>query len=121
MKRAQRIFLALYSLLLLYCCVWIPWHVKQVSRYAHSEYVRVGYGWLWVGPYREPTVIHNPPEKAASGWEVIAEEDPRSSEADLAATPDFPLIGLRFVAATLIFITASVLMTVFGEAAAKGH
>jgi len=102
MKRLQRILLAAYFLLLVYCCVWIPWHVKQVSRYARAEYVRVGYGWLWAGPYREPVIVHDPPEKTAGGLEIIAEEDPRSGEADLTATPDFPLMGLRFAAATLI-------------------
>jgi hypothetical protein len=41
----QRIVLALYCLLLLYCCVWIPWYIGRPD-----DYLRAGYGWVWAGP-----------------------------------------------------------------------
>jgi hypothetical protein len=46
MNRSQRIVLILYCLLLVYCCVWIPWHVVTEDQ----SNIRVGYGWLWSGP-----------------------------------------------------------------------
>jgi len=46
MNRTQRVILALYFLLVAYCCVWIPWHVRGEPDYS----IRAGYGWAWVGP-----------------------------------------------------------------------
>ncbi len=72
MRRSTRIVLVAYCLLLAYCCLWVPWHIAP-----GTDYIRVGYGWLWVGP-----TTHD-------------------FEGALAA-PDLPLIGLRILALTAI-------------------
>jgi len=46
MTRAQRIVAVLYCLLVVYCCVWVPWvasteGVKDISQ---------GYSWVWSSP-----------------------------------------------------------------------
>jgi hypothetical protein len=77
MNTAQRIILIVYCVLLLYCCLWIPWHIHvYASDYRHFPDQRVGYGWLWAGPI--------------SGWNARY------------ATPDIPLILLRILAVTAI-------------------
>jgi hypothetical protein len=71
MNRSQRIILAFYCLLLVYCSVWIPWQVP--ARHFADGFIHpaenLGYGWL---------------------WDVL----------DSQATPDLHRILLRFVAAT---------------------
>lgn len=82
MNRSQRIVVVLCCLLVVYCCVWIPWHiVAGPANDGATVQVRVGYGWLWSGP---------------AGTEV----DP------LPATPDLSVIGLRLLAATAISAAA---------------
>jgi hypothetical protein len=53
MNRAQRVVLIVYCLLIVYCCVWIPWHA-HVSTTAEHWYaggsIRLGYGWVWAAP-----------------------------------------------------------------------
>jgi hypothetical protein len=46
MTRAQRIIAVLYSLMVVYCCVWVPWHGFR-SEIGEVQY---GYIWLWSGP-----------------------------------------------------------------------
>lgn len=46
MTKAQRIVLIVYCLLVLYCCVWVPWHFVPPDQVQ----VRAGYAWLWIGP-----------------------------------------------------------------------
>jgi hypothetical protein len=76
MNRSQRIVLVLYCLLIVYCCVWIPWHVVTgPMNDGPTDQVRVGYGWLWSGP---------------------------SSAPDPVPSPDLPIIGLRLLAASAI-------------------
>jgi hypothetical protein len=48
MTRAQRITFVVYCLLVVYCCVWVPWHVDLRTR----NDVRLGYTWIWSGPDR---------------------------------------------------------------------
>jgi hypothetical protein len=73
MKRAQRIVVILYCLLLTYCFVWIPWH--EPARHFAEGAIRpaedLGYGWLWAVP-------------------------------DSYAAPDLQRMALRFVAATAV-------------------
>jgi len=72
MNLPQRIVLVIYCLLLVYCCLWIPFHVQTYRQGVGSTgYYRMGYAWLWIGP-------------------------------DRYATPDGPLILLRLVAATAL-------------------
>jgi len=51
MNRSQRIVAVLYCLLVVYCCVWVPWYVIQ---YTHR--IRMGYAWLWAAPSPVGTV-----------------------------------------------------------------
>jgi hypothetical protein len=44
MTRSQRIVVVLYCLLVVYCCVWVPWHVV-----GPEDNYQLGYGWIW-GP-----------------------------------------------------------------------
>lgn len=99
MNKAQRIVLILYCLLLAYCCLWIPWHVKRRS--PEGAYNRTGYGWVWAGPYRSPDVVYDPPLRSSDGLEILGEVDLDPSPLD--AMPDLPRIALRIVAVTSIF------------------
>jgi hypothetical protein len=46
MTRAQRIVLIIYCLLVVYCCVWVPW----VANYGSIKDIHQGYGWVWSPP-----------------------------------------------------------------------
>lgn len=89
MNRPQRIVLILYCVLLLYCCLWIPWQYEAVNH----GYVRLGYAWLWVGPARADIPATAFPFPRAAG-----------------ARPDMPLIGLRLLAATALCAVAFLLI-----------
>lgn len=78
MTKPQRFILTAYCLLLAYCFVWIPWHTTQPM-----ENIRLGYGWLWVGP-------------------------PESVPLSNLAAPDVPLVVLRLLAITVIAAAAIV-------------
>jgi hypothetical protein len=83
MTGLQRSIVILYCLLVVYCCVWIPWRIQvhTPSEWQRpSGYYRAGYGWSWVGP-----------------------RNPQSLRYDSSyAAPDMPLIQLRIVAVTSI-------------------
>lgn len=98
----QRIVLVLYCLLLVYCSLWIPWHVQRGSRFA-STYVRSGYGWLWTGPKQ----YCPPPSEHTATLCNIEDGKPQY---DSYATADLELLALRFTAATAIG-AAAVLLT----------
>jgi hypothetical protein len=72
MTRSERIVLVLYCLLIVLCCIWVPWHIVPPS----DPSVRAGHGWLWSGP---------------SG-----------TDSPLLASPDFPIIGLELLALTVL-------------------
>ena len=79
MNLAQRVVLVISCLLLLYCCLWIPFHMQTYRQGVGSTgYYRMGYAWLWIGP-------------------------------DRYATPDGPLILLRLFAATALSSAAFLL------------
>jgi len=78
MNRAQRIVLILYCLLIICCCVWVPWHIVPPS----DPSVRAGYGWLWSGPSTNPSFT--------------------AAESSQASSPDFPIIGLELFALTVL-------------------
>jgi len=106
MNRAQRIVMLVYCLLLAYCCLWIPWHVKL--GYKPEAYERAGYGWVWAGPYRSPDVVYKPPLRSSgSGLMILGEVDLDPSPLD--ALPDIPRIMLRIVAATSVSAAAFML------------
>lgn|SRR5438552_7050810 len=87
MNRAQRVVLIAYCLLLIYCCLWIPWH-RHVSaaspRWYAGNSIRLGYGWLWIGP------------------RGVGEEG-------VYADPDLYVIALRIGAATAVSASAFLL------------
>jgi hypothetical protein len=79
MAKAQRVVLILYCLLVVYCCVWVPWHVVQSPGSDGFHQWRVGYNWLWSGP-------------------PLGDVD----RGNLYGTPDLAVIGLRLLAATAL-------------------
>jgi hypothetical protein len=79
MNRLSRVILVLYCLCLAYCTIWIPWRNPPGG---HEPYIRLGYGFLWVGPKDS------------------------SSFYDWFATPDIPVIVLRVFALTAIAAAA---------------
>jgi len=46
MTRTQRIAVVLYCLLVVYCCVWVPW----VANTDDMKDIHEGYGWVWNPP-----------------------------------------------------------------------
>jgi hypothetical protein len=99
-NKSQRMIVVTYCLLLAYCCLWVPWHVKL--RYPQGASERAGYGWVWAGPYRSPDVVYNPPRKIpGTDAEILGEVDLDPSPLD--AMPDFPRIALRIIATTSLF------------------
>jgi hypothetical protein len=100
-NQAQRIVLILYCLLLAYCCLWIPWHIQlhlPSDSYRPSAYVRVGYGWLWVGP-NNPDALNPYPSADAA--------------------PDLPLLQLRIVALSSIAAAGFLLSGVLAKSATR--
>jgi uncharacterized protein with PQ loop repeat len=118
MNSVGRIVLISYCILVIYCCLWVPWRVEYnpVSEYARIRYMRQGYGWLWAGPrimVSEPdpnSFVPAPPGKGndGSGWTVVGEESVRRiPQAGLIyAEPDTRLIALRLIAATAVATAA---------------
>jgi hypothetical protein len=46
MTRAQRIILIVYCLLVVYCCIWVPW----VFSIPIMKDIKDGYAFIWDGP-----------------------------------------------------------------------
>ena len=89
MTRVTRFVLIAYCLLILYCCLWVPWHVVQSPGASEGSYqFRTGYGWLWSGPNLS-----------------------NESEAQTYSTPDFPIIGLRLLASSALAGVAMLAVT----------
>jgi hypothetical protein len=86
MSRPQRIAAVFYCLLVIYCCIWVPWHVVQGSGTDGFVQFRTGYGWLWEGP-----------NHYAGGRAIVY------------STPDFAVTGLRLLAATAVAAAAFLL------------
>ena len=53
MNRAQRIVIVVYCLLVVYCCVWVPWRVTLSS----VGEVQAGCRWLWTRDVGGPNVV----------------------------------------------------------------
>jgi hypothetical protein len=78
MNRAQRVVLAIYCLLLAYCCIWIPWRLTCGSAGDTAQYVI--YSLLWVAP-QECGRVHS-------------------------VAPHLPMVVLRIAAVTAICVAA---------------
>jgi hypothetical protein len=76
MSKAQRIILALYCLSVVYCCVWVPWHLHMSAtgeRWYADSFRRIGYGWLWAGPYvGYPEGLYATPNVVVIGLRLLA-------------------------------------------------
>ncbi len=97
MNRAQRVVLFGYCLLILYGCLWIPWHVPHPAHPGDQA----GYGWLWSGPRpRSPGVY------------ILSSKDPAITFVDQSnqpvdkARPDVPAIMLRMLIFTFLGVAA---------------
>jgi len=75
MNQKQRTFLIIYCLLVVYCCVWVPWHVVRTPATNGLHQWRTGYGWLWSGPF---------------------------GQGGLYSSPDLSIIALRLLAVTAL-------------------
>lgn len=64
MTRAQRGILIIYCLLVVYCCIWVPWHYDQ----GEFKAIKEGYGLIWDGPPEGVGV----PDLAAIASRVLA-------------------------------------------------
>jgi hypothetical protein len=112
MNRPQRIVLIVYCLLLVYCCLWIPWHVRH-----RLTDRRTGYGWLWTGPKVERVETQSNPgtanlsdiDEAATARMSSSQRKPTTSYYDSESTPDLPLILLRLIVVTAIGAAAFLL------------
>lgn len=106
-----------YCLLFAYCLLWVPWCVTRPAVRSQHRVERLGYGWLWAGPYKEP--LHIVSTEPDTGQPAVESNVPytafgqasRSSVPDESeyARPDFDLIAMRLVAVTAIFIAVSLL------------
>lgn len=83
MNRIQRVVVILYCLSLVYCCLWVPWHVPYGPRHKH-----LGYGWIWEGPATSP---------ADPDWRQLEHK---------YASPDVLRIVLRVIAASSLAAAA---------------
>lgn len=128
--KVQRVVIACYCTLLVYCLVWIPWCVVLYgsARLPHPPVCqRVGYGWLWAGPSQHShvgdifdrlaeTSVPAPPAGVTLD-PVIVIENPDPNH---VARPDMELIALRLLAATLIFAVAMLLAGLRNKVADAG-
>jgi hypothetical protein len=63
-NRAQRIVAVLYCLLVVYCCVWVPWHYDI----GELKGIKEGYALVWNGPPEDQGV----PDMAAISLRLLA-------------------------------------------------
>lgn len=107
MNLLQRIIMILYCVLLVYCCLWIPWYYAAGNR----GYVRVGYAWLWVGPTKTQPPPDIFPADASVPPEGVTLDAPQAAVKHPIprARPDMPLISLRLIAATALGAAAFLL------------
>jgi hypothetical protein len=63
MTRPQRVVAVVYCLLVVYCCVWVPW----VANFGSVKDVHQGYGWVWSTPSGEGV-----PSLAAIATRILA-------------------------------------------------
>jgi hypothetical protein len=115
MNQPQRIVAVLYCVLIVYCCVWVPWHATAVlveedeaakSRKTTVLDVRLGSAWVWsqTGPpiqYEGENLKADDPHFL----DVIKRDGVRMRQ-QASETPDMVIIALRLVAATAIGVAA---------------
>jgi len=67
MNRSKRIALVLYCLLVVCCCVWVPWRIVVPG----DPPVRIGYAWLWTAPSGYDPKVGSP-DFPVIGLEIFA-------------------------------------------------
>jgi len=109
MTRAQRIVLIFYCLLVVCCCVWVPWFLTMPRVDAQSTKIQQGYDWVWSVGCEPPTTasattapVENtkPASEAPPKFEVVDAPPPSPCHGFKWGEPDIAAIALRLVAAT---------------------
>jgi hypothetical protein len=89
MNRSQRIVLVLYCLLIVCCCVWVPWRVVVPG----DPPVRIGYAWLSSGPPGYDPMVGSP-DFPSSDWNFsVSESSPGHFGQQDANKTLTPLVG----------------------------
>lgn len=118
----QRAVVAVYCAALVYCIIWLPW---CVTLYGSARFPRppvcqrVGYGWLWAGPAQHQhagDIFDQVGAQSASPVMVVENPDPSH-----VARPDMELVVLRVLAATLLFVGATLLVGVLRKPASSAE
>lgn len=117
MTRSQRIVAVLYCLLVVYCCVWVPW--SWVIPSGRTK-IQQGYDWVWSVGCEKPTVASAPAAPVENAkpandttppqFEVVDAPPPSPCHGFKSGEPDMTAIALRLIAATALS-TAAFLLT----------
>ncbi|HMB82525.1 MAG TPA: hypothetical protein VKI40_00595 [Terriglobales bacterium] len=119
MTRAQRIVTVLYCLLVVYCCVWVPWLSIMPMENAQSVKEQEGYDWVWSVGCEAPTTNRSataPVENAKPAndtsppqYEVVDAPPPSPCHGFKVGEPDMMAISLRLLAVTALGVAAFLL------------
>ena len=101
MNPLQRAVVVLYGVLLLYCCLWVPWRYGTNSLMNGGDHA--GYGWLWAGS-----------RLMAPGKYRVPTKDPKAPVIEFGLNPsppglpkpDVALIGMRIILFTCLSLAA---------------
>ncbi len=114
MTRSQRIVAVLYCLLVVYCCVWVPWVFLQPWPSGQPFKVQQGYDWIWSVGCEKPTAANapagftepventGPASKTEPRFEVVDAPPPSPCHGFKNGGPDVSAIALRLFAATAL-------------------
>jgi len=109
MTRSQRIVCAIYCLLIVYCCVWVPWRVIVPS----LGEVQQGYDWIWAVGCEPPIIASQKPDLPAEigdakpidpapNFEVVDRPPPSPCHGFKSGGPDVAAVALRLLAVTAL-------------------
>lgn len=107
MNKAQRIVLIAYCLLVVYCCVWVPWMVRE-----QQAKLQQGYDWVWAVGCEPPpsgTAALTPDEQAKANRDGFVMVEASPCHGFKEAGLDVTAIGLRLAAATALAAAAFLL------------
>jgi hypothetical protein len=115
LTRAQRVVLIFYCLLVVCCCVWVPWHFTTPGK---STKVQQGYDWVWSVGCEPPTtakvdlsagIEESKPGDPAPEFKVVDAPPASPCHGFKWGEPDIAAIALRLVAATALSAAAFLL------------